>query len=245
MSSRALRQDLHTLAGAYALNALPAEEVGRFEEHMAHCESCRHEVRGFAETTALMGAAAEAVPPKDMRRRVLEEIQRTRQLAPGPAQVVVRPGRRSTVLSLGLAACLVLALALGGLAFVLNQRLDQAHEQQQTMAAVLAAPDAEQESTTLEDGASATVVFSEERGQLVFTAHGLSPMADNDYQLWVIDESGKPRSGGLIEAERSGGSMPLLASGVKDAEVVAVTVEPAGGSEQPTTEPMMDMPLKG
>jgi len=45
---RLLRQDLHTLTGAYALDALAdGSELTRFSRHLNRCQSCASEVRGF------------------------------------------------------------------------------------------------------------------------------------------------------------------------------------------------------
>ena len=60
----ALRSDLHTLAGVYALDALDTgAELARFERHLSRCQSCTTEVRGFRETAARLGMAATLPPP--------------------------------------------------------------------------------------------------------------------------------------------------------------------------------------
>jgi len=60
--------------------------------------------------------------------------------------------------------------------------------------------------------------------------------ADHVLQLWVLDNGA--RSVGLIE-----GSQPLLATDVGPNAKLGVTVEPAGGSEQPTTTPVLTVDL--
>ncbi|NYE47328.1 anti-sigma-K factor RskA [Spinactinospora alkalitolerans] len=244
--SRGLRQDLHTLAGAYALNALPAEDLRRFEEHMVHCEACVQEVRGLAETTALLGSAAAEAPPEGMRRRVLAEVAHTRQLAPAPVEIAVRrSGWRDRAMLLGLAASLLIALVLGGVAVNLDRQVDELRRNEQAVAEILAAPDATYVSGSPEEGVSATVVAAESVGGLVFTADGLRPLEDRDYQLWLADADGSVRSGGLVRLDSDGSTVPLLASGLDGAEGVAVTIEPAGGSPQPTSDPIMQMELEG
>lgn len=246
MVKRRLRQDLHTLAGPYALNALPSEELARFEEHLAHCDACVQEVRGLVETTALLGSAASTAPPEEMRRRVLAEVGRTRQLNPAAEPVVVvRSGWRQKALVVALAASVIAALALGGFAFQLARQVEDLRRDQTSVAAVMAAPDAELNGAELDNGTSATVVSSGQRGELVFSAEGLQPVEGKDYQLWLLDDEGDPRSGGLVPVESGGGTTPLLAKGIGDAADVAVTVEPDGGSPAPTTEPVMAMPLSG
>jgi anti-sigma-K factor RskA len=101
------------------------------------------------------------------------------------------------------------------------------------MSAVLAAPDARQ----LDGGGVARVIVSPSRGQAVFVGQQL-PKTDQEHvlQLWVID--GGARSVGVIH-----GSQALLASGIQPGAKLGVTVEPLGGSKQPTTAPVMTMDL--
>lgn len=244
--SRSLRQDLHTLAGAYALNALPEKELRRFEFHLARCESCVQEVRGLSETTALLGAAAARTPPAGMRRRVLDEAAHTRQLAPAPVPLPL-PRNRWVPWGLGLAlaACLVVALVLGGVVAEQRRQIEELRSGERQIAAVLAAPDAAYTSAEPGEGISVTVVASESVGQLVFSAHGLEQLHDEDYQLWLTHEDGSVSSAGLLAVGADGVVEPLLAPAPADAEGVAVTVEPAGGSDTPTADPMMAMPIDG
>ncbi|MGE5289763.1 MAG: anti-sigma factor domain-containing protein [Micromonosporaceae bacterium] len=75
---------LHTLAGAYALNALGDPEHARFERHLAHCDACIQEVDGLRETAALLGSAVATRPPERLRDAVLVAAERTRQNPPVP-----------------------------------------------------------------------------------------------------------------------------------------------------------------
>src|SRR5215467_3784780 len=78
-----LRHDLHSLSGAYALDALePGAERDRFTRHLSRCQSCASEVRGYREVATAMAFAAAAEPPAELRDRVLAAAARTRQLPP-------------------------------------------------------------------------------------------------------------------------------------------------------------------
>lgn len=60
------------------------------------------------------------------------------------------------------------------------------------------------------------------------------------HQLWLMRPDAQPRSLGLFA-----GDTPLPASGLdKSATSLAVTVEPDGGSPQPTTQPIVQLALK-
>src|ERR1700687_6067249 len=80
---RFLRHDMHSLSGAYALDALEGgAERDRFVHHMSRCQTCASEVRGFHEVATAMAFAAAAEPPPELRARVLAAAARTRQLPP-------------------------------------------------------------------------------------------------------------------------------------------------------------------
>ena len=133
------------------------------------------------------------------------------------------------------AAALVLVVGLGGwvVTLVNDQRDQQVAEQQITD--LLTAPDAKIYATQL-DGANVSYVISEERNQAVFLGDDLqSPGSDKVYQLWTI-QGQDPTSQGLVTG--SGSVTHWFDAPVDGAQVMAVTVEPAGGSPSPTTTPL-------
>jgi anti-sigma-K factor RskA len=70
---------------------------------------------------------------------------------------------------------------------------------------------------------------------------GLSPApTGKTYEAWVIPANHSPRPAGLFPGGAST-SVRLRGTVPKNA-VVAVTVEPAGGSQQPTTKPFFVSP---
>ena len=69
--------DVHTLSGAYALDALEAEEAALFREHLATCAACTEEVRELRAAAASMGEAEATPAPTQLRDRVLLAAQHT------------------------------------------------------------------------------------------------------------------------------------------------------------------------
>ena len=247
MVRRSLNPDLHTLTGAYALNALTPSESLRFEDHLADCDSCVQEVRGFTETSALLAAATAEAPPARLRSRVVEEVSRTRQLAPAPERLP-EPRRRGLpwALGLALAACLAVIIALGAVVIDQRDRVGQLRANEQRIAAVLASPDAVTTSAEPMAGVSVTVVHSQTLGDLVFSAHGLEDLNDQDYQLWLTRPDGSVYSAGVLSVDDEGFVLPVLAAPQdEETDGVAVTIEPEGGSRQPTGEPVMAMTVTG
>ena len=93
--------DLATLSGAYALNALSAEEREAFEAHLGESESLRHEVTELADTAVLLGRAITPVaPPAELKANIMSLIASTPQLPTAPRLVAVEPdATRSPVAS--------------------------------------------------------------------------------------------------------------------------------------------------
>jgi len=74
--------DLHTLSGAYVLDALSPDEAEEFRLHLEQCQACRDEVRELQQAAATMGAREALTPPAELRARVLAAADRQPQLPP-------------------------------------------------------------------------------------------------------------------------------------------------------------------
>jgi anti-sigma-K factor RskA len=241
-----LRHDLHTLTGPYALDAVDDSERDRFEHHLHRCQPCSHEVRGLRETAARLGMAVAKAPPPGFRERVLTAAARTRQL---PPVTDVRPlpqprARWMPRLAVGLAAAgMAVVIALGISLAVARRQLDDARAQQRAVAAVLNSPGAQILSRQTSLGGTATVVVSRSTQKMIFTTAGLPRLPRAKvYQLWLLGPP-QTRSAGLLPLPSGSGTAPLLASGLAPGDSVGVTVEPAGGSAQPTTTPIVVIPV--
>ncbi|GGS49802.1 anti-sigma factor [Streptomyces violaceus] len=236
-----LTDDPHLDVGAYVLHALPAEEEAAFEKHLAGCAPCRAEVDQLSRAAVEMGAAEASAPSAEMRRRVLDRIATVRQERSGSAEARRRPQRG---LKLALAAAVAAAAALGGVAWWQSSEADNAREQSaeehaeyRRLADVLTAPDATISTKELARGGTASVVASRAENRSAVFASGLPPLTDDRvYQLWYA-ESGQLRPAGLLSTE-GGGHAEVLEGRLGGATAVCLTVEPAGGSRQPTTHPL-------
>jgi anti-sigma-K factor RskA len=238
--------DLHLLTGAYAVDALTGAELDDFEKHLLRCTSCTEEVRGLRETAARLGMITAIEPPPWMRQEVLAAASRTRQLPPAGGRLLARAApRRMTRLRRSLprsAAAVAVAAAIVVLAVVQVNTRDQLHQTQQgsrAVAAVLAAPDARIERSPTTVGGTVTAVISPRDREAVITTADMPPLATAKvYQLWVMNASGA-RSVGLLPGASTGVTSPVLAADVQPGDRLAITVEPAGGTRQPTTTPIV------
>jgi anti-sigma-K factor RskA len=250
-------QELHDLAGAYALNALDGDERDRFERHLRDCRACAEEVRGFAATVTAMGMAAASEPPPDLKNRVLAAAAVTRQLPPvtsegrsarsahaareaGQAASRRSPWIPRLALGVGVAG-LAAAAALSVVTITTQRQLDSAQASNAAIAAVLRAPDAQITTEATSAGGTATVVASVHAGAMVFTSSGLHDLPPQKvYELWFLGP-GSARRAGLVPPPTGDTTVPVLASGLQPGDKVGVTVEPAGGSLAPTTAPIVVM----
>ncbi|MFD5447438.1 anti-sigma factor [Streptomyces sp. NPDC003470] len=244
--------DPHALTGAYAVHALDGEERAAFERHLAACDACAQEVAEFTSTAGRLALAATVRPRPALREQVLRRITAVRQVTPGAAPAErVRRGERGgrSPARWALAACVAAAAALGGTAVWQYERAQDArHEaaraqrQVEDLAGVLAAPDAEYRSARLAGG-TGTLVVSAGRDRAVFMASDLAaPPEGKVYQLWFADGEAM-RPAGLMDPGR-GDQAVLMRGTVDGASEVGITVEPAGGSDQPTSAPLalLDVP---
>src|SRR4051794_17605981 len=108
--------DIHTVAGAYVLDAIEPDERAAFETHLAQCDSCRHEVAAMCRAAASLGASVATPPPPELRTRVLALAARTPQLPPSVRDLPRAAPRRRRAARWLAAAAAVVALAGGGVA---------------------------------------------------------------------------------------------------------------------------------
>ncbi len=248
------RRDLHSLSGAYALDALAhGAESERFARHLNRCPSCSSEVREFREVATAMAFAAATEPPPELRDRVLAAAALTRQLPPESTSHA-RP-RRARGRARGrvpwvpwlsgvvATAAVVVAVLFGYAQAHTEQELNQARAQNQAIARILSAPQVKLLTHTTTMGGVATVVLAADRHEIVVTTNGLPALPTGKvYQLWLMGTT-RTVSAGLLPAATSGRTTPVLASGVVKGDTLGLTVEPAPGTAQPTTTPILALPL--
>jgi anti-sigma-K factor RskA len=138
------------------------------------------------------------------------------------------------------AAALVVAALFAVQAGQTQDRLDAERARSSEIAHVLAAPDARAGTGTDAQGGTIGVIASASEGRAVVTLSGYGALPDDRVrQLWLMRPGAQPRSLGLFESDT-----PLVTAGLtKSATSLAVTVEPDGGSAQPTSQPIVQLAL--
>lgn len=256
--------DIHTLTGAYALDALEEFQRRQFQAHLAQCPDCVREVGELRATAARLGQAAAEDPPEALRRRVMAQVASTRQDPPASRPSAARPPAREGSRYPGWAVRLAAAAAAGAAAAAMvlgvitvrtteqrdlaQTQLAQMQAQYAPVARLAAAPDTQASTGTGIAGGTAFLLASHQLNTAVLLVSDLpAPPPGHTYQAWLIGH-GHPRSVGLVTTAPSTltptAPAPLTFTDLADAAKLGVTIEPNGGSPQPTTTPVVlfDLP---
>ena len=244
------------LKDAYVLDALPEEERRSFEEFLAAHPERQAEIDELGAVAGLLAFSPEEhEPPPELRERIMEVVE---------AEAAPRRERRGSVfaglagyigargLAFGAAALLLIGLLswnllLQGQVEDLQGQVQSSQNQVEDLQAQVR--DAQNQPTQTvqlsgtwaDQGADAEVAsISDER--IVLVADNLPSVPEGQTcQIWVI-KGDVPESGGLFQPGGTETAAPITTP-IKKGDTIAVTVEPAGGSEQPTTDPVLSAEL--
>jgi anti-sigma-K factor RskA len=228
------------LKHAYVLGALPEEERSEFERYLLANPDLQAEVEELSAVAGLLALSPqEQEPAPELRRRIMDTVE--------AEAVHPRAGRRSWLaglreamglrdLALAAAAMLVIGLfswsmLLQGEVRDLQGRVQGLQRQPQDPQMIALG------GTGTKQGVRAELVTLE-GDRAVLMAENMPPVPEGKtYQIWVI-RGDTPQPSGLFEPK--GDSIAaVVETPVEGADAVAVTVEPEGGSKEPTTEPML------
>jgi anti-sigma-K factor RskA len=230
--------DLIALATPYALHAVPESELADIDRRVAAAppdiaQAFADEVRAVRETMAVVSAATAVEPPNQLRDRLLSEVSTRAPVTP------LRPRIKRWQTAV-LAAAAALVIGLGALGVGLTMRPEPSPS---TAEQVFAAPDVRTVSGPIPTGGTATVVFSREKNAGVLVMNNIAPPQPGTvYQMWLIDDKG-PHSAGTMDATAVAPSTTAVLPDLGDSQTLAFTVEPPGGSAQPTSPPFAALPL--
>lgn len=259
--------DRHLLAGAYALGSLSGKEKADFEEYLAGSEEARAEVAALSGTAVRLALATEPVTPSPQLKESLMAAIRTtpqlpavaepaeaRAIQPMPRTPVVEfvetpasPAQRRAqarwftrpVAILAAAAAAVALFAGGNLLGQATTNTTAVRAQATSLVELSAARDVQRASSTVAGGGQATLIWSLELRRSAVLIDKLPALpAGKTYQLWYIDASGA-KPAGTFESSDGGMTWHVLDGKMSSGDTVGVTVEPDGGSSQPTTKPIV------
>jgi anti-sigma-K factor RskA len=232
-----MSEDTHVLEllPAYALGSLDEAEARLVSEHLASCYLCRMELGSFqtvADQLAL--AAPDAIPPADLKQRLVERIQGLTPARPQPAS----GSFLKRLLPIGGIVGLLAILALIVANILLWQRINHLE--------VLAGPRGMRaialHSSDLAPQASGFVIISADGQNGVLVVDQMPPLsAERQYQLWLM-RNGYSTSGAVFNVDETGyrGVRIMAPESLLLYSAIRVTIEPAGGSAVPTGEQVLD-----
>ncbi|SDL08962.1 Anti-sigma-K factor RskA [Nocardioides sp. YR527] len=236
--------DIHALSGAYAVDALDDIERARFEEHLAVCADCRDEVASLRDTTWMLGGLTDTAPSPELRDRLLAGIKEIRPLPPETTTIrenaPVPSDASSSSRRFGwrtfAAAAAVLAVVGTGTVAAVELIGDDSSQTMTTAERVLSAKDATTVAVDLPGDARARVVRSVSENRAVLVTSDMPAAPDGKvYELWLQHDDVMVPAG-LMPA---GSDQTVVLEGdAGDASAAGITVEPEGGSDEPTSAPI-------
>jgi anti-sigma-K factor RskA len=201
------------LAALRAIDALEPDEAELIDRHLIDCEECQAEyARSRAAGSALAFSTSTPAPP-ELRDRVLSRAVRVTRVRRWYQQTTGRV----------VAAAAVVLVAVGSWFAI--------HEQQ---------PEQRWAAHCTDAAASDCGDLVAGGGMLRLDARGLAtPPTGKVYQAWVIPPKQKPIPEPTFSVDSSGAGSVAIAAVPAKGDIVAVTLEPAGGSKQPTSKPLL------
>ncbi len=222
---------------AYAIGALDADDVPALEAHLQTCEPCRAELVSYAAVRDNLGMAVKPKEPPAALRRRLQKHLSSSQKASRP-----RLGWSFSQVALGFAVAVLIGLNI--FSFVQLQSIQRQQGQltrqiqtSQIALAMLAYPGVQ--TLPINQGSIAgTLLLDKDRNVAVLIAWNLPQLPENQtYQAWFTDSQGDRTSAAIFRPDPS---LPFTSVSIISSKDLSsftglgVTVEPAGGSLQPT-----------
>lgn len=220
-------EQVHDLLGPFALDALDEAEMDEVRDHLESCDQHAEAAGLLAAARSLAFAPPEREPPPALKSRIMHEVRAGGASAREPD----RGGSFGRFLRwrpLQPALTGVMAAAIIGLVI--------------WIAAIQSSGDDTVVLLIGDEAQGGRVVLLQDEDQAIVELHGLADLPDDlTYQVWAIGDGGASSSG-LLEPE-NGAVLAVLPFDSEGVDAIAVTIEPAGGSEQPTTEPILSTDL--
>ncbi len=181
-----------------------------------------------------MGASEAIAPPPALKARVLAAADQMPQLPPKVSTTRSARPRRWTTWAGAVAAAVV--LVAGAIAGINQLNSPESPVASNSVSQVFSAKDAKTATVDTPQG-PVRVAMSTDSGQMAVDTDRLNSLSQSRvYQMWAV-HNGRATSVGVIENPKAGKVMPIPASGT----TVAITIEPEGGSQKPTSKPIAEV----
>ena len=220
------------VASLYALDAVSHDERLQIERWLDLADSVRRddflrEVAAVRSTMEFLAATTAVDPPPRLRRRLLARVLRHRHSSRYSGECAQPIRRDFPTKAAAMVAIVILGGVGGAFAFDLEGEIPSS-------AQIVAAPDARLMSTDVVGGGTIAATVSDLLRSVTVEVHGLEDVVrgGSEFQLWLVSTA-EPSTvdAGRLDDRR-------VITGIEGVDALMVTVEPAGGSKQPTQRPV-------
>ncbi len=228
------------LKDAYVLGALLEEERRELERYLVAHPERQAEVDELSAIAGLLALSPqEQEPPPELRRRIMDTVEaEAAHPSPSRRSWLARIGELLSARNLALGAATMLVIGLFSWNMVLQGEMQDLQGRVQSLQSQPQEPQmVELGGAGTEQGARAELITLE-GDRAVLVVENMPPVPEGKtYQIWVIEDD-VPQPSGLFKPKQDSVAA-VVEHPIDEADVVAVTVEPEGGSPKPTTDPML------
>lgn len=234
----------------YALGAMPSGQAQAVREHLKTCAVCREEYQALAPAVQSLAQSAEAPAPagpllkKRIMRAIRPNVGEMRAVRPivWPAYAVA-------------AACLAIALGTGIIDISLSSQMQSETGKAVALRKTNGGLNREVAHQKLQladlvalDSAHYPVTYGQvvKHGSRLYIAMDTLPAPPKGkvYQAWTLHQGSSLMSPSItFVPAQSGFEVQQLPVNAKEIVAVALSIEPAGGSKQPTSKPVFVVKL--
>jgi anti-sigma-K factor RskA len=212
---------------AYTLGALGPDEAVDFERHLEGCERCQAEMRWFEPALQTLPESVERrEPPRSLRESLMAEVRADARRQAGPRKERSRWFSRGFLLrpAIGLAALVLVVAAVAG------YEIGKGGGGEEGSASTI---------VSRSHGVTVKMVREGDGGTLRLAGvHQLPPK--KVLEAWVRREGKVEPVPALFVPDREGRAETTITD-MSGVDTVMVTEEPQGGSEEPTSPPIVTM----
>jgi anti-sigma-K factor RskA len=244
MNDETLHDDIRNDLAAYALGALDAETCERLEQHLAECAACRAALFDYQEVAGLLPFALPIqAPPPGARSLLLERARAAGAERPAGRLARLAPARLRSRMATLAASLVLLVVAAGVGGYFLGERsvepsgpgIGWEGEQIDGFLVPMTGSDAAPAAV------GQLIVYRDEDRAILLVSDLPTLAPDQEYQFWFVEPDRTHVKCALFEVDQHGQAVVRLTiPGPTDEFAgIGVTLEPAGGSTEPTGQVMM------
>lgn len=236
-------------AVAFALGSLDPGQIDDFKAHLQGCKRCQDELTWLAPAVRALPEAVEPqAPSPGLKARLMAEVREDAEAEQRRAKAEQRRKRAAGATGFGewlrglhvgaltwkplAGMAVVIVIIAGGIGFAVGTGgggSDHTHTW-------------ELEASANPSGIAAKVVREGSKAEVRLASVEQLPQG-KVLEAWILKE-GKIHAVPALFAPDQAGNATTTIENIEGVEKVMVTKEPAGGSNQPTSEPIVEVPLE-